>query len=319
MSLTVVGSVAFDALETPFGKRDRILGGAASHFALAASFFTEVHVVGVVGEDFGDDELAIFEARAIDTTDLERVKGERSFFWAGRYDYDMDVAHTLDTQLNVFANFDPKLSETSAAAPIVFLANIQPQLQRRVREQSRSAVFTALDSMNYWIETEREALVEAIGLVDCVLLNDAELRMLTGEPSTVRAAGILRSWGPRVLVVKQGHYGAALFTDLGFFAVPGYPVEKVVDPTGAGDAFAGGFLGYLAANLYRPFGEELLRCAMVYGSVLASFHVEEFGSERAQRLSHDEINARFIEFKRMTHFDPLLLAPARHLAERVLA
>ncbi len=313
MSLTVVGSVAFDALETPFGKRDRILGGAASHFSLAASFFTDVHVVGVVGEDFGEEELAVFHARGIDTGDIERVDGERSFFWSGRYDYDMDVAHTLDTQLNVFSSFDPKLSERSASAPVVFLANIQPQLQRRVREQCPHVVFSALDSMNYWIETEREALAETIGLVDCVFLNDAELRMLTGEASTVRAARILRTWGPRVLVVKQGHYGACLFTDLGFFAVPGYPLEEVVDPTGAGDSFAGGFLGYLAANLYRPFGEELLRCAMVYGSVMASFHVEAFGSERAQRLTHAEINARFAEFKRMTHFDPLLFAPAERL------
>jgi sugar/nucleoside kinase (ribokinase family) len=307
MPLTVVGSVAFDALETPFGKRERILGGAATHFSLAASFFDEVRVVGVVGDDFGDEEFAILHGRGVNTDDIERVAGARSFFWSGRYGYDLDVAETLDTQLNVFAEFEPKLSPATKSCPTLFLANIQPDLQRRVREQCESARFAALDSMNYWIETAKDSLLQTIGLVDAVLLNDAELRMLTGENSLVAAARAVRALGPSIVVAKQGKYGAALFTDEGFFSVPSYPLETAVDPTGAGDTFAGGFLGYLAAH-GGPHSDDVVRCAIVYGSVLASFNVEAFGSERLYRLTEAEIDARFGEFKRMTHFEPL---PAR--------
>ncbi|MBM3677247.1 MAG: sugar kinase [Actinobacteria bacterium] len=221
MTVTVVGSVAFDALETPFGKRDRILGGAATHFSLAARFFTDVRVVGVVGQDFGAEELDVFVSRGINTDDVEQVAGQKSFFWAGRYEDDMQVAHTLDTQLNVFAGFDPVLTAGARSADVVFLANIQPDLQRRVREQCVAASIAGLDSMNYWIESARDSLVEAIRAVEIVVLNDAELRMLTREPNLARAAREICDLGPRAVVVKQGSYGACLFNDGDFFFVPG--------------------------------------------------------------------------------------------------
>ena len=309
MAVTVVGSVAFDALETPFGKRERILGGAATHFSLAASFFTDVRVVGVVGEDFGEAELQVFERRGVNTDDIDRIPGGSSFFWSGRYDDDMQVAHTLDTQLNVFADFDPVLSAAARSSAIVFLANIQPDLQRRVREQCSSALLAGLDSMNYWIQSAKDSLLRTIACVDVIVLNDAEIRMLTGEPNLTRAARKIRELGPRIVVVKQGSYGACLFTDDGFFFVPGYPLETVVDPTGAGDAFAGGFFGYLDHHSESLGSEHVLRCAAVYGSVIASYTIEEFGSERLQRLTLDEIESRFAEFKRMTHFEPVGLLP----------
>jgi sugar/nucleoside kinase (ribokinase family) len=303
MAVTVVGSVAFDALETPYGKRGRILGGAATHFSLAASFFTDVRVVGVVGEDFGKDELAVFDKRGINTDDLERIDGARSFFWSGRYREDMQVAETLDTQLNVFAEFDPVLSPLARDSSVVFLANIQPELQRRVREQCTGAALAGLDSMNYWIQSARDALVETMRTVDVVVLNDAEIRMLTEEPNLTRGVKQIRELGPRAVVVKQGSYGACLFTDDGFFFIPGYPLETVVDPTGAGDAFAGGFFGYVDCHVGTELSEGVLRCAAVYGSVVASFAIEAFGSERLQALTLDEIEARFADFKRMTHFE----------------
>jgi sugar/nucleoside kinase (ribokinase family) len=305
VAVTVVGSVAFDALETPYGKREKILGGAATHFSLAASFFTDVRVVGVVGEDFGDAELAVFERRGVNTDDIERIQGGRSFFWSGRYDDDMQVAHTLDTQLNVFADFDPVLSPAARESSIVFLANIQPDLQRRVREQCSSALLAGLDSMNYWIQSARDSLLETIACVDVVVLNDAEVRMLTGEPNLTRAVSQITDAGPRIVVVKQGSYGACVFSDGGFFFLPGYPLDTVVDPTGAGDAFAGGFFGYLDHHSDALDNEHVLRCAAVYGSVIASYAIEEFGSERLQRLTIDEIESRFGEFKKMTHFEPV--------------
>jgi sugar/nucleoside kinase (ribokinase family) len=304
MSLTVVGSVAFDALETPFGKRERILGGAATHFSLSASYFADVRVVGVVGEDFGEEEFAILHSRGINTDDIERIEGARSFFWKGHYDYDLDVAHTLDTQLNVFADFDPKLSPEAAACNVLFLANIQPDLQRGVREQCTNAKLAGLDSMNYWIETAKDSLIRTIGMVDAVLLNEAELRMLTGEWNLVAAARKVRELGPRLVVAKQGRYGAALLSEESFFSIPSYPLESPVDPTGAGDSFAGGFLGYLSSQ-GGELSDDAVRCAVVYGSVMASFNVEAFGSERVVKLTDSEIAARFAEFKRITHFEPL--------------
>jgi cytidine kinase len=303
MAVTVVGSVAFDSLETPFGRRDRILGGAATHFSLSASMFTDVRVVGVVGDDFGSDELERFHAKGIDTTDLERVPGARSFFWEGRYDEDMQVAETLETQLNVFAEFDPKLSDASRASSMVFLANIQPDLQRGVREQCSGALLTGLDSMNYWIESARDSLLETLAGVDVVMLNDLEVRMLTGEPVLKTAAAQLRAHGPRVLVIKQGSYGSCMCTDDGFFFVPGIPLDTVVDPTGAGDAFAGGFFGYLDSHADDPFDEASLRRAAVYGSVMASFAIEGFGSERLEQLTHADVVERCAGFHRMTEFD----------------
>lgn len=308
MAVTVVGSVAFDALETPHGRRERILGGAATHFSLAASYFTDVRVVGVVGDDFGPEQLAVFESHGIDTRDLSTVAGERSFFWSGRYDQEMQDAETVETQLNVLAGFDPELSPAARECSVLFLANIQPDVQRRVREQCPRPALVGLDSMNYWIASARPALVEAIGLVDVVVLNDAEVRMLTGEPNLPRAVKQIRELGPQAVVVKQGRYGASMFSDGGFFAVPGYPLEHVVDPTGAGDAFAGGFFGYLDRHTDGGFGDNTLRCAAVYGSVLASFAIESFGSERLQELSFAQIEERFEDFRRMTRFESIPLA-----------
>ncbi|HEX6229996.1 MAG TPA: PfkB family carbohydrate kinase [Solirubrobacterales bacterium] len=302
MSLTVVGSIAFDSVKTPFGERERMLGGTAVHFSLAASFFTEVRPVGPVGDDFGEAEFEVLESRGIGTDDIERVDGGRSFFWRGRYEYDLNVAHTEDTQLGVFADFEPKLSERSRDAEVLFLANIQPDLQRRVRGLCNGARFTALDSMNLWIETARDSLLAAIGEVDCVIVNDAEIRQLTGEANLARAASVVMGHGPRAVVAKQGEYGAALFTEDSFFALPGYPLEDVRDPTGAGDSFAGGFLGYLDSH-DGELDEPTLRRAMGYGTVLASFNVEEFGTERVARLTEEEISERYEELRGMTHFD----------------
>ena len=303
MSLTVVGSVAFDALETPFGKRDKILGGAATHFSLSASFFTKVNAVGVVGGDFGDEEWAVFKRHAINTDDIEIVPEGKTFFWSGRYDYDMSTAHTLDTQLNVFETFQPKLSENSKGSKLLFLANILPMLQKQVREQCANAEFVAMDTMNFWISSMKDALIETIKVVDCVIINDAEARQLTGEPSIHKAAKQIRDLGLKAVVIKRGEYGAVLFTHDSYFVVPAYPLESVFDPTGAGDTFAGGFMGYLASH--SEITDEVMRRAMIYGSVMASFNVEKFGTERVDALDYPEINERFKAFKTMTHFDDI--------------
>jgi sugar/nucleoside kinase (ribokinase family) len=302
MSLTVVGSIAFDAVKTPFGERERMLGGAAVHFSLAASFFTEVRPVGPVGDDFGADEFAVLEGRGVLCDDVERVEGGQSFFWRGRYEYDLNVAHTEDTQLGVFGEFEPKLSEAAQAADTLFLANIQPDLQRQVRAQCAAARLSGLDSMNLWIETAKDSLTAAIAEVDVLVVNDAEIRMLTGESNLARAARKVMDMGPRAVVAKQGEYGAALFTENGFFALPGFPLEDVRDPTGAGDSFAGGFFGYLDGCPGEVDDGELRR-AMGYGTVLASFNVEEFGTERVSRLTREEIDARFEQLRSMTQFE----------------
>ena len=304
MSLTVVGSIAFDSVRTPFGERDRMLGGSAVHFSLAASYFTDVRIVGPVGDDFGDEEFAVLGARGVDTEDVERVPGGETFFWRGHYDFDLNTAHTDDTQLNVFGDFQPKLSAASREAEMLFLANIQPELQREVRAQCSGARFSALDSMNLWIETARDSLLAAIADVECVIVNDAEIRQLTGEPNLARAARAVMELGPRAVVAKQGEYGAALFTDAAFFALPGFPLEDVRDPTGAGDSFAGGFLGYLDGLGSAP-DDAALRRAMGYGTVLASFNVEEFGTERVLRLGRDEIDSRYEALRTMTQFEAL--------------
>jgi sugar/nucleoside kinase (ribokinase family) len=302
MSLTVVGSIAFDAVKTPFGERERMLGGSAVHFSLAASFFSDVRVVGPVGDDFGEAEYAVLRDRGVVTDDIERVPGGRTFFWRGHYDFDLNIAHTDDTQLNVFGDFAPKLSPASRDCDVLFLANIQPDLQREVREQCERARFVAMDSMNLWIQTARDSLVETISGVDALLLNDAELRMLTEQPNLVRAAREVMSWGPTLVVAKQGEYGSALFHGDEFFALPAYPLEDVVDPTGAGDSFAGGFLGYVAAHPDEELEHDLLRRAMAYGTALASFNVSEFGTERVARLTPEEITERVAELQRITTF-----------------
>jgi sugar/nucleoside kinase (ribokinase family) len=303
MSVTVVGSIAFDAVTTPFGTRERMLGGSAVHFSLAASFFDTVHVVGPVGDDFGEAEYEVLRARGVDTSAIEHVPGGSTFFWRGNYGWDLNDRDTLETQLNVFADFQPKLSQAAREADVLFLANIQPELQREVRSQCRDARFVALDSMNLWIETTREALIETIAEVDCLMLNDAELRELTREPNLIRASRQVRQWGPRVVVAKQGEYGAAMVTEEGYFGLPAFPLETVVDPTGAGDCFAGGFLGYVAAHPDDEPEHELLCRAMAYGTALASFNVEEFGVERITRLTSEEIAERVGELQRITRFD----------------
>jgi sugar/nucleoside kinase (ribokinase family) len=317
VSITVVGSIAYDTVKTPFGERERMLGGAAVHFALAASFFDDVHVVGPVGEDFGEQELAVMSRRGIDVTDVERIPGGKTFFWHGEYGWDLNSRETLDTQLGVFEGFQPKLSDASRASDVLFLANIQPDLQRDVRAQLPDARFVALDSMNLWIDIARDSLVGVIGNVDCVILNDAELRQLTGKPNLVSAAREVLSWepsfdqarGPSVIVAKQGEYGAALVTEESFFALPAYPLETVIDPTGAGDTFAGGLVGYIAAHPEDQLSEELLRGAMAHATVLASFNVEEFGTERIARLTGGEIAERVQQLHGMTQFSgvPLTL------------
>ena len=303
MSLTVVGSIAFDSVETQQGKRDRLLGGSAVHFSLASSFFAHTRVVGPVGEDFGPDEFAVLEGRGVHTDDIERIPGGKTFFWAGRYERDVNNRHTLQTDLNVFQDFEPKLSEASRAADVLFLANIQPDLQRAVRQQCEAARFTALDSMNLWIDIAHGSLLETIALVDCVILNDGELKQLTNEPNLLRAARKVLEHGPRVVVAKQGEYGAAMYTAEDFFALPAYPLEDVVDPTGAGDAFAGGFMGYVAAHPDEEPSDALLRRALAYGTVLGSFNVEAFGTERIQRLTPEEISERVADLSRITRFD----------------
>ncbi len=303
MTLTVVGSIAFDAVETPAGERDRLLGGSAVHFSLASSFFTDTRVVGPVGDDFGEAEYGVLHARGVNTDDIERVPGGKTFFWAGRYERDVNVRHTLQTDLNVFEAFQPKLSDASRTADTVFLANIQPDLQRQVREQCTAARFVAMDSMNLWIDIAHESLLRTIAGVDCLLVNDGELKQLTDEPNHVRAARAALELGPSVVVAKQGEYGAAMYTRDGVFGLPAYPTADVIDPTGAGDTFAGGFVGYLAAHADEERTDELLRRAMAYGTALASFNVEAFGSERMQSLTGGEVSERVAELERITRFD----------------
>jgi sugar/nucleoside kinase (ribokinase family) len=317
MPITVVGSIAYDTVKTPFGERERMLGGAAVHFALAASFFDEVRVVGPVGEDFGDAQIEVMSRRGVDIGGIERIAGGKTFFWQGEYGWDLNTRETLDTQLGVFEGFEPKLTESALASDVLFLANIQPDLQRDVRAQLPDARFVALDSMNLWIDIARDPLVAAIESVDCVILNDAELRQLTGKPNLIGAAREILSWkpaagepgrGPSVVVAKQGEYGAALVTAESFFALPAYPLETVVDPTGAGDTFAGGLVGYIAAHPGEQLSDELLRGAMAHATVLASFNVEEFGTERIERLEAQEIAARIEQLRAMTQFSGAPLA-----------
>jgi sugar/nucleoside kinase (ribokinase family) len=299
-SLLVVGSVAIDSIKTPFGERERSLGGSATHFSVSASFFTDVAVVAVIGDDFTAEDETVFHERKINTAGLRRIPGGKTFRWVGEYGFDLNTAHTLDTQLNVFADFKPELSEAERQAPFLFLGNIQPTLQREVREQV-NARFVAMDTMNLWIDIARDELRKTIGVVDALIINDAEARQLAEEANLIRAARKVLSWGPQMLVVKRGEYGAAFFTKDSYFAIPAYPLEGVFDPTGAGDSFAGGFMGYLAQA--DKVDEMSLRRAIIYGSTMASFNVEEFSCDRLRRLTPDEIRQRFHQFKEFTHFE----------------
>ncbi|MGH9684503.1 MAG: PfkB family carbohydrate kinase [Candidatus Acidiferrales bacterium] len=300
MSLLAVGSVAFDAIETPFGKVERTLGGAASYFALAASHFTPVRIVAIVGDDFGARERVIFRGRRIDLAGLEQVPG-KSFFWSGRYNQNMNERVTLATELNVFAGFRPKLPESYLDSSFIFLGNIQPTLQLSVLKQiRRKPALVGLDTMNYWIERTPADLRETLKHIDVLVINDDETRQLTREHNLTRAAHKIFKMGPRILVIKRGEHGALLVHSKFLFAVPAFPLEEVRDPTGAGDAFAGGFMGYLASA--GRVNEKTLRCAMVYGSVLGSFTVERFGIERLLKLSRKEISARARRFSHLTSF-----------------
>jgi sugar/nucleoside kinase (ribokinase family) len=307
MAITVVGSVAYDTIETPAGRRERCLGGAATHFSLAASFFTDVRVIAVVGEDFGPRQEAIFHNRHIDTQGIERASG-KSFFWEGSYVDNLNEAQTRQTDLNVFASFEPKIPEAYRDSEFLFLANIDPVLQRRVREAMPDVKLVAGDTMNYWIKDHRAALLEVLKGLDILLINDTEARMLAGDNNLVLAARAVMAMGPQSLVIKHGEYGATLFHKAASltgaaetFKVPALPLEVVVDPTGAGDSFAGGFFGYLASQ--KEHTPAVYRKAMFYGSVMGSFAVERFGTERIAQLSRKEVDERFKQFIELTHLD----------------
>jgi sugar/nucleoside kinase (ribokinase family) len=300
MSLLVVGSVAFDALETPFGKVDRTLGGAATYFSVAASFFTHVNLVGVVGQDFSAHDESVFHGRKIDISGLERAAG-KTFFWAGRYGQDPNERVTLATDLNVFATFRPKLPEKFRNSRHVFLANIDPTLQRSVLAQIKGKPrMVGMDTMNYWIENMPAELRAILRQTQVLMINDAETRMLSNEHNLLRAARHIFSLGPRTLIIKRGEHGAMMVDSNGIFLIPGFPLEEVYDPTGAGDSFAGGFMGYLAGS--KSISDAVLRRAMVYGSVMGSFAVERFGLERLRRLKRSEITARARHFANLTRF-----------------
>lgn len=298
--LVVVGSVAIDSVETPFGRDDQALGGSALHFTSAASLFARVRLVAVVGEDFPRERLVFLAARDVDLSALFTAPGS-TFRWKGRYGFDLNEAQTLETHLNVFEGFDPVLPEAHRRASFVFLANIDPDLQLRVLDQVEEPCLVALDTMNFWIQGKRKSLLRALERVDLLLLNEAEARMLAEEPNLVRAAQKIRSWGPGGLVVKRGEYGALYFSDGHVFAAPAYPLEAVYDPTGAGDSFAGGLMGYLAST--GNTDQENVRRAVVFGSALASFNVEDFSFRRLECLTYPEVAARFREFKGLTHFE----------------
>ena len=300
MSILVVGSIAFDAIETPFGRTEKAIGGSATYFSVAASSFVPVQVVGIVGEDFGADEMSVFEGRRIDTSGIERVEG-KTFFWSGSYGFDLNVANTRDTQLNVFASFRPKLPEHFRKPDVLFLANIDPELQLDVLEQIERPRLVALDTMNFWISSKREALEKVIKAVDMMIVNEGEVRQLTGEHNLVRGARELLKMGPRTIVIKRGEYGVLMVMSDRIFAAPAYPLEDVFDPTGAGDTFAGGFLGYLTAC--DTISELSIRRALVFGSVVASYNVEAFSLDRLRTITRDDIQRRYVEFRQLTHFD----------------
>jgi sugar/nucleoside kinase (ribokinase family) len=300
--LLVVGSVALDSVETPFGKVQEVLGGSATYFSYSASFFTQVRLVAAVGEDFPDSHLRLLQDRGVDTAGLQTSKG-RTFRWAGEYGYDLNEAKTLDTQLNVFAHFRPKLGEAVRRTPFLFLANIDPELQLDVLDQMEERPrLVALDTMNFWIQGKQEALRRVLAKVDVVTINDGEARQLASEPNLIRAARAIASLGPRTVVVKRGEYGALMLTDGGFFFVPAYPLESVYDPTGAGDTFAGGFMGYLAAH--DRVDAAAMRRALAYGSVMASFTVEDFSLTRLTRLKPADIADRYTAFHDLIRLEP---------------
>jgi len=292
--LAVVGSVALDSVTTPFGKVREVLGGSATYFSYAASFFTTVRLVATVGDDFPEEHLRLLKERGVDVTGLQTSRG-RTFRWVGEYGFDLNEARTIDTQLNVFADFKPMLPSSLKKTPFLFLANIAPELQLDVLRQMERPQLTALDTMNFWIQGRREALLRVLAEVDVLLVNDGEARQLVKEPNLIKAAREILKLGPRTVVVKRGEYGAVMVSNGQFFFVPAYPLESVFDPTGAGDAFAGGFMGYIAAQ--GVVDQATVRRAIVYGSVMASFTVEDFSLNRLARLDTRDIDRRYKEFE----------------------
>ncbi|MBI1746222.1 MAG: sugar kinase [Acidobacteria bacterium] len=302
MGILVVGSVAFDSVKTPFGEAPEILGGSATYFSMAASFFTEVSLVGVVGDDFGNEHVRLLSTKGIDLRGLERVPG-KTFRWAGEYSYDLNNRTTLDTQLNVFADFKPRIIPEYQTLEYVFLGNIDPTLQRDVLRQIRKPVLVGCDTMNFWIERQYDSLIETLKFVDILVINDGETRELARESNLIKAARKIQALGPRTVVIKRGEYGVLMFNDGLWFSAPAFPLEDVFDPTGAGDSFAGGFMGYLAAA--RGLDAAYLKKAIIFGSVMASFNVEEFGVNRLTRLTYPEVIERYRQFKALTHFEDL--------------
>ena len=300
MSLLVVGSVAFDSVKTPFGEREEILGGSATYFSTAASYFTSVNLVAVVGDDFPDQHINFLKGRGVNTEGLERQAG-KTFRWKGEYGYQLNEANTLETHLNVFESFRPTIPDSYRDSEVVFLANIDPELQSDVLRQVNSPGIIACDTMNFWISGKRDALLNTLKNVDILIINDGEARQLAQEANLVKAASVIMSYGPKHVIVKRGEYGALMFNSKNVFAAPAYPLENVFDPTGAGDSFAGGFLGFLSST--RNFNEENMRQAVIFGSVMASFVVEDFSLNRIRELNYDEILNRYREFKRLTHFE----------------
>jgi len=302
MAILVVGSVAFDSVRTPSGYQDELLGGSATYFSIAASYFAPVSLVAVVGEDFPEAHLDFLRLKGIDVSGLQRVEG-RTFRWRGEYNLDMNSARTLETELNVFADFRPRLRSEHRDIEFLFLGNIDPELQQVVLEQMRRPRVVACDTMNYWIERKLDSLKRTLALVDILLINDAETRQLAAEQNLVRAAQSILRWGPKILVIKRGECGALLISAKSIFAMPAMPLEQVVDPTGAGDSFAGGFMGYIASC--KSLNESDLRKAVVFGSVMASFNVDEFGPARLGNLTFTEIRDRFHEFSKLMRFDDI--------------
>ncbi len=302
MDILVIGSVAFDSVETPFGRGDDVLGGSATYFSTSASFFTGVQLVAVVGDDFPEEPKEFLSSRGVDLAGLQTRPGE-TFRWKGRYGYDLNEAQTLETHLNVFETFHPQLPESYRKAEYVFLANIDPELQLEVLNQVERPKLIACDTMNFWIEGKREALIRTLGHVDILVINEAEVRQLADEANLVKASRAVLAMGPKTLVVKRGEYGVLVFTEHSIFSAPAYPLEEVFDPTGAGDTFAGGFMGYLAAT--NNLSDETIRKATVFGSVMASFTVEDFSLNRLRKLSWSEVEERFRRFQALTAFEGL--------------
>jgi len=300
MGILAIGSVAFDKVKTPFGAREEVLGGSVTYFSLAASHFAPVSIVAVVGEDFPESEVAFLQNRGIDTSALQRKKGE-TFRWEGEYEANINVRRTLATHLNVFADFSPQILEHHRSMDCLFLGNIDPELQQTVLLQMKRPRIVACDTMNYWIEGKPESLRRTLSLVDILIVNDEEARQIADEINLMKAASKILALGPKTLVVKRGEFGALMFNGTSVFSAPGFPMENVVDPTGAGDSFAGGFMGYLAAS--ESLSEDALRRAIIYGSAIASFSICDFGPYHLGKLTSAQINNRYNEFHRLTQFD----------------